>query len=104
MLLWVLSPPFLGKKLVVEVNPPQAPSAFLQLRLDLPALMSYSAVAESTLHNTWSEVLNMWDSTMAMDGTSKTAGLWMLIPPNMIGLDPSPHWYMGLSENGNHTL
>lgn len=31
---------------------PEAPSAFLQLRLDLPALMSYSAVAESTLHNT----------------------------------------------------
>jgi hypothetical protein len=63
--------------------------------------MSYSAVAESTLHKTWSEVLNMWDSTMAMVGhnpgarmaTSKTAGLWMVIPPNMIiGLDPSPHW------------
>ena len=85
---------------------PEAPSAFLQLRLDLPALMSYSAVAESTLHNTWSEVLNMWDSTMgALMATSKTADLWIVIPPKMIiGLDPSPHWYMGLSENGNHTL
>jgi len=78
MLWWVLSPPFLGQNHVVEVNPPQAPSAFLQLRLDLPALMSYSAVAESTLHNTWSEVLNMWDSTMAMVGHNPVPG-WLQV-------------------------